>query len=221
LFVTFMKIRTITIGFNLKRPLREKQIHRVAFFIQEMKKAFESAGFAVQTVRVATQPWEEYFSSRSQIVNVAKRLEDLTHKHKIDYFNMGTTRNVKNMPLVYDLIKNTKRGFCTVSVSDERNINIDAARQAARIIKRISVLDVDGFTNLRFAAIFNTKPGSPFYPAAFHSGPMSFAVGTENSDLVYKAFSQAKDIKKAGQYLKVLLTSEFKKIEKVGNRMKL
>ncbi|MGB6867227.1 MAG: DUF711 family protein, partial [Candidatus Aminicenantaceae bacterium] len=121
-----MKIRTITTGFNLKRPLQEKQIHRIAFFTQEMKKAFESAGFTVQTVRVATQPWEEYFSSRSQIVNLAKRLEELTHKHQIDYFNMGTTRNVQNMPLVYDLIKNTTRGFCTVMVSDERNINIDA-----------------------------------------------------------------------------------------------
>ena len=219
LFLTLMKIRTITTGFNLKHPLQEKQIQRIAFFTREAKKAFENAGFTVQTVRVATQPGEEYFSSQRQIVDLAKRLEALTHKHHIDDFNMGTTRNVKNMPLVYELIKNTRRGFCTVLVSDERNINIDAARPAARIIKRLSVLDADGFTNLRFAAIFNTKPGSPFYPGAFHRGPVSFAVGTENSDLVYKAFSQAKDIKKAGQYLKVLLTSEFKKIEKVGNRL--
>jgi uncharacterized protein (UPF0210 family) len=48
---------------------------------------------------------------------------------------------------------------------------------------------------------------------------MSFAVGTENSDLVYKAFSQAKDIKKAGQYLERILTPEFKRIERVGNRL--
>jgi uncharacterized protein (UPF0210 family) len=132
---------------------------------------------------------------------------------------MGTTRDTKNMPLVYELIKNTTRGFCTVLVCDEKNINIDAARQAAKIVKKLSVLDADGFTNMRFASIFNTKPGSPFYPGAFHRGPVSFAVGTENSDLVYKAFSQAKDFSEAGQYLKELLTSEFKKIEKVGNRL--
>jgi uncharacterized protein (UPF0210 family) len=132
---------------------------------------------------------------------------------------MGTTRDVKNMPFVYELIKNTTRGFCTVLVCDEKNINIDAARQAAKIINKLSVLDADGFTNLRFAAIFNTKPGSPFYPGAFHKGPVSFAVGTENSDLVCKAFSRAKDIKIAGSYLKDLLTSEFKKIERVGNRL--
>ena len=34
-------------------------------------------------------------------------------------------------------------------------------------------------------------PGSPFYPAAYHKGPTSFAIGTENSDLVFKAFSKA------------------------------
>jgi uncharacterized protein (UPF0210 family) len=214
-----MKIRTITTGFNLKVPIQEKQIQRIAFFTREAKSAFESAGFTVQTVRVATQPWEEYFSSRRQIMDLSKRLEDLILKHRIDYFNMGTTRNVKKMPLVYELIKNTTRGFCTVMVSDERNINIEAARQAARTIKRLSFLEEDGFTNLRFAAIFNTKPGSPFYPGAFHRGPVSFAVGTENSDLVYRAFAQAKDIKNAGQYLKELLTSEFTKIEKVGDQL--
>ncbi len=214
-----MKIRTITTGFNLKCPLQKKQIQRIAFFLREAKQAYESEGFTVQTVRVATQPWEDYFSSQKQIVDLAKKLEDLILEHQIDYFNMGTTRIVKNMPLVYQLIKNTTRGFCTVLVTDGRKMNIDAARQAARIIKRLSVLDADGFTNLRFAAIFNTKPGSPFYPGAFHRGPLSFAVGTENSDLVYKAFSQAKDIKRAGTYLKALLTSEFKKVEKVGYRL--
>jgi len=214
-----MKIRTVTTGFNLKVPIQEKQIQKVAFFTREAKEAFENAGFMVQTVRVATQPWEEYFSSRRQIVDLAKRFEELTYKHQIDYFNMGTTLDVNNMPLVYDLIKNTTRGFCTVSVSEKRHINIEAARQAAKIIKKLSVLDEDGFTNLRFAAIFNTKPGSPFYPGAFHRGPVSFAVGTENSDLVYKAFSRAKDIEKAEPYLKALLTSEFKKLERVGNRL--
>ncbi len=214
-----MKIRTITTGFNLRYPLQDKQIQRIASFTREAKNAFANAGFVVQTIRVATQPWEEYFSSRRQILDLAKRLEDLTHKHRIDYFNMGTTRDVQNMPLVYELIRNTTRGFCTISVCDAQNVNIDAARQAAKIIKKLSVVDADGFTNLRFAAVFNTNPGSPFYPGAFHKGPVSFAVGTENSDLVYKAFSRAKDINIAGAYLKDVLTSEFKKIERVGYRL--
>jgi uncharacterized protein (UPF0210 family) len=214
-----MRIRTITTGFNLKLPLQERQIEKIARFTQEAKKAFEGAGFTVQTVRVATQPWEEYFTSRKQIIELAKQLESLTYKHCIDYFNMGTTLNLKNIPLVYELIKNTTRGFCTVSVSDEKTINTHAARLAARIIKKLSVLDADGFANLRFAAIFNTKPGGPFYPGAFHKGPDSFAVGTENSDLVYKAFARAKNIQKAGQYLKEILTLEFTKIEQVGRQL--
>ena len=70
-----MKIRTITTGFNLKVPIQEKQIQKIAYFTREAKNAFESAGFTVQTVRVATQPWEEYFSSRRQIVDLAKKLD--------------------------------------------------------------------------------------------------------------------------------------------------
>ena len=117
-----MKIRTITTVFNLKRPLQEKQIQQIAFFTREAKNAYENAGFEVQTDRVATQPWEEYFSSRKQIVDLAKKLEDLILKHQIDYFNMGTTYDTKNMPLVFELIKNTTSGFCTVMVSDGTNI---------------------------------------------------------------------------------------------------
>jgi len=214
-----MKIRTITTGFNLEAPVNEKQIRQLAEFTNNAKEIFESNGYTVQTVRVATQPWEEYFESKNQIIELVKEFETLVDKYSLDYFNIGTTFDPKLIPVIYNMIQNTSTMFCTTLISDSKTINYTLARQTAKVMKRLSTIQEDGFANLRFAAIFNTKPGSPFYPAAYHKGPTSFAIGTENSDLVYKAFSGAKTIEKAAHFLKKTLLAEFKKIENIAEQI--
>ena len=214
-----MKIRTITTGFNIELPLKEEQINHIANFTHKARRLFESRGYAVQTVRIATQPWERYFESRDQIVSLVKVLEDLTHKYGLDYSNVGTTVNEKLIPIIYDMMESTSHMFCTVLISDDRTISYERAKQTAKLIKRISKIGKDGFANLRFAAIFNTGPGSPFYPAAYHEGPTSFAIGTENSDLVNKAFARAKTIEEAGMCLREVLAEEFKRIEEIAEEI--
>lgn len=214
-----MKIRTITTGFNIELPLKEEQINHIANFTHKARRLFESRGYAVQTVRIATQPWERYFESRDQIVSLVKVLEDLTHKYGLDYSNVGTTVNEKLIPIIYDMMESTSHMFCTVLISDDRAISYERAKQTAKLIKRISRIGKDGFANLRFAAIFNTGPGSPFYPAAYHEGPTSFAIGTENSDLVNKAFARAKTIEEAGMCLREVLAEEFKRIEEIAEEI--
>jgi len=214
-----MKIRTITTGFNLEAHVKEKQIRQLSDFTNNSKEIFESNGYTVQTVRVATQPWEEYFESKNQIIRLVKEVEALVYKYSLDYFNIGTTFDPKLIPVIYDMIQNTSVMFCTTLISDSTTINYTLARQTAKVMKRLSTIQEDGFANLRFAAIFNIKPGSPFYPAAYHKGPTSFAIGTENSDLVYKAFSEAKTIEKAAHFLKKTLLAEFKKIETMAEQI--
>jgi uncharacterized protein (UPF0210 family) len=214
-----MNIRTITTGFNLKIPFSEKQIERISEVSLKIKKAYEKSGYKVQTVRIATQPWEKYNLSKEQLGELVVRLEKVIEDLGIDYFNIGTTREAKNISLLLNLFKKTKRGFCSVMVCDNKIIDHEAARSAARLMKQLSTVEANGFANLRFAAIFNTQPGNPFFPAAYHKGPTAFGIGTENSDLVYKAFSLAKKFEQAEKALKGILTAEYKKIEKIALRM--
>ncbi|MBW2338747.1 MAG: DUF711 family protein [Deltaproteobacteria bacterium] len=214
-----MKIRTITAGFNLELPFEEEQIRFIARFTRNARRVFEDKGYTVQTVRIATQPWEGYFESQKQIVELAKQLEGLARKYSIDYSNVGTTTNTELIPVIYDIIKNTSHMFCTVLVCDNKQVKHESARRTAKLMKRLSTISKDGFANLRFAAIFNTRPGSPFYPAAYHEGPTSFAIGTENSDLVNKAFSKAKNIEEAGLCLRQILSEGYKKIEEIAEQI--
>jgi len=214
-----MKIRTVTAGFNLNPEKMEKQIKTLGEFLEFTKKIYEDYGYEVQTLRIATQPWEKYYKSEKQMLNLVKNIEELIFKYKIDYFNIGTTFNTDSIPFIYKLIKKTKRLFCTVMVSYDRQINYEAAKLSAKLIKNISKLTAGGFENLRFAALFNTGPKSPFYPASYHKGRTAFAVGTENSDLVFKAFSKAKNVEMAEKYLYEILNFEFRKLEEISRKI--
>lgn len=211
-----MKIRTITGGLSINLPFKEKKFNRVADFLNIAKEEFTKRGFEVQTLRTATQPWENYFENENQIIGISSQLRDLTVKNNLNYFNMGTTFEAKNISHIYDMLKNSDFGFCTATLSNNKVINIEAVKETAKLIKKLSTLTTDGFANLRFAALFNLKAGSPFYPAAYHKGAPSFAIGTENSDLLYRAFEKAGNIENAQKELRQIFMHEVKPIETIA-----
>ncbi|MEM3567569.1 MAG: DUF711 family protein [Thermoplasmata archaeon] len=210
-----MKIRTITLGFNLPYPLKEMELENWASFLHAAKAVFERNGYEVQTLRMTTQPLEEYYRSKSQILEIAEALEIFAKSWEIDYFSMGTVKQPENVGLIYEILKNTRRGFCTTTACTQNQIVPDIALATAKLIKKLAGLEKEGFGNLRFACLFNPKPDTPFYPASYHSGRPSFGIGCENSDIVYAAFSQARDLGTAGRILMQNLEGEFRTIEQI------
>ncbi len=211
-----MKIRTITSGYNAGPRLFGRGLRRVVDATLELKRIYEKNGYTVQTVRIATQPWEKYCLDPGELAGKAVELEEVLSASGIDFFSIGTTRRAEFVPALFDVIKKTRTGFCTVLASKRDGIDLDCIREAARLIKRLARLNGDGFSNLRFAACFNTPPRTPFFPAAFHRGPASFGIGLENSDLVYRAFSEAGSYEKAADALRDLMNREYAAIEKIA-----
>jgi uncharacterized protein (UPF0210 family) len=81
-------------------------------------------------------------------------------------------------------------------------IALPAVHACAQVIQQASTISPDGFANLRFAALANVPPGSPFFPAAYHQGgEPAFAIATEAADLAVQAFSQAPSLHAARQAL--------------------
>jgi uncharacterized protein (UPF0210 family) len=80
----------------------------------------------------------------------------------------------------------TETVFCSAIFADPRfGLSPPAARACAEVIQRASTVSPDGFANLRFAALANVPPGTPFFPAAYHAGgPPAVALATEAADLV-------------------------------------
>jgi hypothetical protein len=108
-----------------------------------------------------------------------------------------------------------------MSTQDGR-LSLAGVRACARVIHRTAPITPDGFANLRFAALANVLPGSPFFPAAYHRGDKpAFALATEAADLAVEAFSGATTLGEARQELVRLVEEHALVLQRVGEALAL
>jgi len=218
------RIRTITAGVNLASTTDLKTIESAIDFLQRARKKFEDEGYEIQTVRIATQPFSQYLNGKS-------RTDALADLKKID--DVLSARNVilSLGPVITDdrhdsdfarwaaqLVQQTKNISFSVTVASERGIHTQTALTAAEAILAISKASPGGEGNFRFTAAANCPPG-PFFPVAYHRGPIGFSIGLETPRLLQQAFEQAKDIEDAKQKLSTLLNSELQPVEKLAEEI--
>jgi uncharacterized protein (UPF0210 family) len=194
-----MKIRSITYFFNPSWPLDEQKFKSAGKFLVEAKSAFETAGYEVQTMRLATVPFPQLVENRvEETPKLAEAIESLTASIGVEYAALGPA--LPNIPGSYEIIPEaiaqTENVFFSGVMADSHNgISLEAVRACAKVIIKCALLMPDGFANLRFAALANVLPGAPFFPAAYHQGDRpAFAIATEAADLAVEAFKGAKSI---------------------------
>ena len=98
--------------------------------------------------------------------------------------------------IIPEAIAHAENIFFSGVMADARfGISIPAVQACAEVITRCAPITPDGFANLRFAALANVKPGSPFFPAAYHDhDDPAFSIATEAADLAVGAFTKASKI---------------------------
>lgn len=189
-----MKIRSITYFFNPGWPPDESHMQTASAFLTEARQAFETVGYEVQTIRLATPPYSHLLGRRiKEAPYFAEAMETLLAQTGIDYASLGPA--FPDVPGSYAIIPealaHTSRIFFSGVMADARNgISLAAVRACAEVIVKCAPLTPDGFANLRFAALANVTAGAPFFPAAYHLGEApSFALATEAADLAVQAFT--------------------------------
>jgi uncharacterized protein len=213
-----MKIRTITAGCNINNPLQSNDkslLLQVSEEVKNIKHVFKQHGYAVQTVRLSTQPWESYASNKKELSSVCDFLQSFCPDN-FDYFNIGPISSTKNLALAPFILEKYPQAFTTVNLCKNNHIQERLTYETARIMKNIAKIESQGFANLRFAGLCNVSPNTPFYPASFHQGDPSFGIGCENSDLVASAFSNVGSFDEAVEKLDETLTNEYQRIEEIA-----
>src|SRR6266852_6547949 len=217
------RIRTVTVGVNLKNTSDLATVESAIEFLQRAKKKFEDEGYEIQTLRIATRPLPEYLNGKSR----AAALADLK---AIDSAVSARNVLISIGPVITDdrhdpefavwatqLVKETKNiNFSVTVASPGRGIHSQTALTAAETIVAISKSSPGGEGNFRFTAAANCLAGTPFFPVAYHRGPESFSIGLESPGLLQEAFAQSKDIEEAKAKLKTLLESELGPVEKLA-----
>lgn len=219
-----MKIRSITSFFSPTRNL-ETGIAPLGKFSREAKSAFENAGYEVQITRLATTPFPRWIKplTQSRAVEAAVAIESAASANGFGYVSLGPAliELPESYAFIPDMLAATKSAFFSAVIADAKpGISMAAIRHSAAIITKASTFEANGFANLRFAALANVPPGSPFFPAAYHrSSKPAFAIAPQAADLAVAAFNEARSITEGSQRLTESIEQHSAKLTKIAERL--
>jgi uncharacterized protein (UPF0210 family) len=218
-----MKIRSITYFCNPGWPLDESNLQQAGDFLAGAKSAYESAGYEVQTMRLATTPFPTLLNGKiSETIQLAQAIERIASELSIAYVSLGPAlpKSPASYEVIPEAIAATKNVFFSGIMTDKNSIHPVTLRACAEIIVRCAPLDPNGFGNLYFAALANVPPGAPFFPAAYHQGDRSaFAIATEAADLAVSAFQDAKTLGAGRNALVSTLTQHGQALARIADKL--
>jgi uncharacterized protein (UPF0210 family) len=220
-----MKIRSITYFLNPGWPLVEKKLQAASNFLVQARSAYESVGYDVQTLRLATIPFPLLLGADrvAEAPKLARQLSVVIQKIGVSYAALGPA--LPDMPGSYDIIPDAVAAsdnifFSAVMADAKGGISLQAVRACADVIVRCATIMPEGFANLRFAALANVAPGAPFFPAAYHKGNVpSFALATEAADLAVSAFESPRSVDDGRHSLVHALERNAKKLVRVADKL--
>ncbi|MEQ8303527.1 MAG: DUF711 family protein [Cyclobacteriaceae bacterium] len=218
-------IRTITAGVSLSSLSDSTSLKSTIQFLVEAKDEFVAQGYTVQTLRISTQPFYEYKGDKSYE-------ESLPYLVALDKIVKRSGMIMAIGPIMredYDafeipdwgveLINSTETISYSISIAEQgKGILGNGVHQAAITMAAIADGTKGGEGNFRFTASANCPAGIPFFPAAYHVGERSFAIGVESPNILTDVFKKGPE-DKVRENLKLALEKVLKPIEKIAEQM--
>ena len=220
------RIRCITAFVRLDRSSYQLEISEATKFLKIAQTTFESRGFTVETLRIATQPFPEYLYGlpRDEALQFFKNLDGLAQIEKViisigPAYLAGDDGDAQ-ADLLRDILENSKSLYGTVNVTNNGSVNWPAVRAAARVMKHLADGTAHSEGNFRFAALASVPQATPFFPGAYLTGlGHQFAVGLESADEVADAVHGAADLPDAKRRLIDLFFQLASRVENVATRI--
>jgi len=216
-----VRVRTITAGLELSPRGESPRIESTLDFLADAKRALVNAGYEVQTLRLATNPWLAGGSpsERQQLLARVRELDKLVTERGV-ILSVGPVltedRADGSLPQwSSELIATTRSTHHSVVIASERGVHGAAATTAAQVMATLATLD-GGVANFRFATSANIPAGTPFFPVGWHRGPESVAFGLESASVVEQAFAGSGKGEDATTRLKQHLDNVLVPIERLG-----
>ena len=221
-----MRVRTLTTGIELSPRGESQRLEQALDFLAAAKRSFVNAGYEVQTLRIATNPWLAGATpgDRGQLLERVRELDKIATEHGV-MLSVGPvlTEDRADESLASwanDLIGTTRSVmFSVVIASPERAVHGAATTVAAQIMTTLSRTLDGGIGNFRFATSANIPAGTPFFPVGWHRGPESLAIGVESASVVERAFKGMSSADDATARLKQQLDEVLAPIERLGREV--
>lgn len=217
------KVRAITAFLEVDPKSYTAQYQDTVKFLNSAREAYKAAGFQVETIRIATQPFPQYTHGlgRPAALELLRSIDDLGGKlgftPSIGPAMVNDNDDYQAVDLLIDFLANARRTNASLVTASSDGIHWNAIRQAAHLVKAVSERSQHSQGNLNFAAIAMLKPYGPFYPGSYHLGSgKAFSVGLEGANVVAEVFAREHDPQKAEKALASALAKHLKEAESVA-----
>ncbi len=220
-----MRIRSITAFVNPGWPINLAVMQNTGVFLKTARQAYLDEGFEVQSVRMATPPFPQVLGDThlAQSAHFAQSIEEAAVQEGIEYISLGPAfpDSLAAYAAIPEILLSTNRVFASGGMTTAKGgLAFPAVRSCAQVIFQAARISPDGFGNLRFTALGNVAPGSPFFPAAYSgSNELTFAVATEAADLAVEALSASFTLEQARQRLILSIHDAASKLSQVASKL--
>lgn len=220
-----MKIRSITCFFDPRAREARQTISRLGQFAQAARQQYTRAGFEIQTTRLATAPFPYLYAAAEaeSAIDLAQTLEADAKEQEFDYLSLGPalTTAPESYAVVAPVLAATQNVFLSgMLTTPAGEVSLPAVQACAEIIHQAATITPDGFANLRFAALANTRPNGPFFPGSYHAGERpAFALAMECADVAYSVVRNAGSLADAREALVNTLEAEAIRLTSVANQV--
>ncbi len=217
-----MKIRSITYFLNPGWPLDESKLRKAGEFLARATAAYTSAGYEVQTTRLATTPFSKILNDKIEETPLfAQKMSEMLMQIGVAYAALGPAliESPKSYSVIPEAIAAAENIFFSGEMANKVDgISVQSIKACAEVIQKLSIITSDGFANLRFAALANVKAGAPFFPAAYwNEDEPAFAIAVESADLAVQAFEHATSLEGGRKKLISEIEKHGKAIARISN----
>jgi uncharacterized protein len=221
------KVRALTAFLKLDRARYREQVEDTLKLLRRAKGVVEAAGYPVETIRIATQPFPEYTRglTPADALGFFREYDALAIRESfaanIGPAMMADGDDPEQAKLLGQILSATKSLKASLIVAGENGIQWKCVQAAARVVKFVEENSPGSAGNFNFAATAMLAPYGPFYPGAYHLGEgHRFAIGTEGANVVERVFAQtAGNAPAATERLTRELSAHAVALEKLAQRI--
>jgi uncharacterized protein (UPF0210 family) len=139
----------------------------------------------------------------------------------LDFVTAGPRRG--RLTAALDAIGRFERMFLNMILATDRQIAVNAAQDAAKLVLDISRKSNNGFDNFRVGASFNCPANAPFFPFSRHEGAnVAFSFALETTPLALEAlrgFARLNDAGAVRDRIVSVLAPQLQSIDVLGNQL--
>ena len=188
-----MEIRSITLFCDADRAPAG-----LAPFLRAAREAFP---VRVQSTRLGAPPFPAWLPPHRP-AGAAADFAAAWRAAGVDYVSLGPARlddDAAWLDLIPDLLGAADALFASVEIATvDGHIDVGRCHDVAALIRRVSTMTPDGFSNLFLGALAGCGPGHPFLPASYHGGGAPrFAIAVEAAGVALSAIAGAATLDEA------------------------